>query len=607
MQNDDKVDLSKSKLPIELADDDKVREKIQEEIKADIKGASADKDERKRMYDKRRDFVAGRQEKYTNIVGLTQKSKQGHADQVINYVGRSAVKIYHSVANNPPHIKGLPLSRTNEIEGLRAQSVEDFIDRVFWRNKWWKQGYKRAVMNQVVIADFAIKVYFNSDKKEIKVTQAEKMENLVVGWRSDDALEYDWVAHTSMMSIDFIREKWGIKVKPEVDPKSGSGSGQHGDEWGVDNGSSVNSPTSTKDFSTQPMAQVTEYTTDEIYAIIIGGKLCEYVKHEWGFNPWVIGHSLHMPGKPWSKSYIDDLMSPNIELNEASNDERDYIRTASNAKYTAKNMSDFDPESIKPGSGQVIFIDGPDSDFATLQQTVNTYPVDTYVTRTKSYIHDMLVPEVGFGSSGSDSGRKSAIDYQTILDVTNDLRDSWELVLEAIIERIQVLGKKYFPSVDFWDNPETGEFEVRMIDFDWDDVMPISTSDKIVNILNKFQMGLPFETTFEELGYKDPRSVIEMMKKEAEDKILVEYRAKLYTMMKGGLEAQADQAMATQAITPTVTPGAPQVNSPSPTLVSSENQGGLKPMSTAGGTTSYSSGAGIIAKEAQNLGAKQGV
>lgn len=607
MQNDDKVDLSRSKLPIELTDDDKVREKIQEEIKADIKGASADKDERKRMYDKRRDFVAGRQEKYTNIVGLTQKSKQGHADQVINYVGRSAVKIYHSVANNPPHIKGLPLSRTNEIEGLRAQSVEDFIDRVFWRNKWWKQGYKRAVMNQVVIADFAIKVYFDSDKKEIKVTQAEKMENLVVGWRSDDALEYDWVAHTSMMSIDFIREKWGIKVKPEVDPKSGSGSGQHGDEWGVDNGSSVNSPTSTKDFSTQPMAQVTEYTTDEIYAIIIGGKLCEYVKHEWGFNPWVIGHSLHMPGKPWSKSYIDDLMSPNIELNEASNDERDYIRTASNAKYTAKNMSDFDPESIKPGSGQVIFIDGPDSDFATLQQTVNTYPVDTYVTRTKSYIHDMLVPEVGFGSSGSDSGRKSAIDYQTILDVTNDLRDSWELVLEAIIERIQILGKKYFPSVDFWNNPETDEFEVRMIDFDWDDVMPISTSDKIVNILNKFQMGLPFETTFEELGYKDPRSVIEMMKKEAEDKILVEYRAKLYTMMKGGLEAQADQAMATQAITPTVTPGAPQVNSPSPTLVSSENQGGLKPMSTAGGTTSYSSGAGIIAKEAQNLGAKQGV
>lgn len=606
MPNDDKVDLTDSKLTIELKDDKEI-EKIESQITGDIKGAESDKNKRKRIYDKRRDFVAGRQEKYTNIVGLTQKSKAGHADQVVNYVGRSAVKIYHSVANNPPNIKTLPLNRTNQIEGLRAQSVEDFIDRVFWRNKWWKQGYKRAVMNQVVIADYAVKVYYDSSKKEIKVTQAEKVENLVVGWRSDDALEYDWVAHTSMMSLEFIKKEWGITVKPEMDPKSGSGTGHHGDEWGTGSNSTVNSPSEDEDNPTQPMAAVTEYTTDKLYVIMIGGKMCEYVKHEWGFNPWVIGHSLHMPGKSWSKSYIDDLMSPNIELNEASNDERDYIRTASNAKYTARNMSDFDPESIKPGSGQVIFIDGPDSDFSTLQQTVNTYPVDTYVTRTKLYIHDMLVPEVGFGSSGSDSGRKSAIDYQTILDVTNDLRDSWELVLEGIIERIQILGHKYFSGVEFWDNPDTEEFEVRMIEFGWDDVMPISASDKIVNIMNKFQMGLPFETTFEELGYKDPRAIMEMMKQEAEDPILVEYRAKMYQFMKGAVQAQNEAMAATQTPAPAgAVPGTPSINTPSPTLVSSENQGGLKPMSVAGGTTSYTSGQGLINKATQNLGAQQG-
>ncbi len=605
MQNNDKVDLTNSKLTIELKDDKEI-EKIQEQILADIKGATSDKDERKRMYDKRRDFVAGRQEGYTNIIGLTQKSKQGHADQVINYVGRSAVKLYHSIGNNPPNLKTLPLSRTNEIEGLRAQSVEDFVDRVFWRNKWWKQGYKRAVMNQVVIADFGVKVYFDSSKKEIKITQAEKVENLLVGWRSDDALEYDWVAHTSMMSIDFIEKEWGIKVKPEIIAKGSNGNGQHGDEWGVDSKTSVNSPIGTKDIATQPMAQVTEYTTDEVYAIIIGERLCEYVKHDWSFNPWVIGHSLHMPGKPWSKSYIDDLMSPNIELNEVRNDARDYIRTASNAKYVARNMSDFDPESIKPGSGQVIFIDGPDSDFSTLTQTVNTYPVDNYVTMTKSFIHDMLVPEVGFGSSGSDSGRKSAIDYQTILDVTTDLRDAWELVLDGIIERVQILGAKYFPNVDFWKNPDTNEFEVRMMEYGWEDVMPISASDKIVNIMNKFQMGLPFETTFEELGYKDPHAIMEMMKAEAEDPVLVEYRAKMYQFMKGGVQAQQDAAQA--ASTPTTpdtnVPGTPSVNTPSPIMVSSENQGGLKPMSVKGGTTTYTSGKGLIDQTQQNLAAQ---
>lgn len=99
--------------------------------------------------------------------------------------------------------------------------------------------YKKSCYESVVIADYAVKVYYDSSKKEIKVHSLEKIENLVVGWRSDDALEYDWVAHTSMMSLDFIEKQWGIKVKPEMDPKSvGAGTGSHGDEYGT--GSKLN-------------------------------------------------------------------------------------------------------------------------------------------------------------------------------------------------------------------------------------------------------------------------------------------------------------------------------------------------------------------------------
>jgi len=82
MPNDDKVDLTNSKLTIELKDEKEIV-KIEAQITGDINGGESDKNKRKRLYDKRRDFVAGRQEKYTNIVGLTQKSKQGHADQVV--------------------------------------------------------------------------------------------------------------------------------------------------------------------------------------------------------------------------------------------------------------------------------------------------------------------------------------------------------------------------------------------------------------------------------------------------------------------------------------------------------------------------------------------
>jgi len=606
-----KLDLSKSKLVLEGTT--KEQEQWRKRIMKDLNGSRSDQLERKRVYEKRKDFIIGNQDKYTNIYGLTKKAKKGHADQTINYAGRSVLKIYHSVSNLPPHVKILPLSRTNEIEVINAQMREDFMDRVFWHNKWWKRGFKRATMNQVGLGDFAVKVYYDPAKKEIKVVQAEKMDNLVVGWRSDDALDYDWVGHSEMTSIAAIKREWGIIAKPDISPKGNESTGQHEDEWGTKSGWATEATETPKDIPTQDMAKVTEYTTDEVYAIMIGSELVELVEHGYGFNPWVIGHSFHLPGRHWSKAFVDDLMSPNIELNEAMNDVRDFIRTASNAKYVARNMQDFDPESIKTGSGQVIFVDGPDADFSSLEQKVNTFPGDTYTQRVKGFIHDLGVPEVAFGSGRSDSGRSKAIDYQSVVDIADDLRIAWELVIDAVIERIQRLGHKYFPA-EYWLNSESGEFEPCQDEYDWENVLPITQSEKIVDILNKFQMGLPFRIVFEELGYKDVDAVIEMMKQESRDPDLVAYRAKLYQQMQGGLELmQRAQAAANPTpqmpgeVPPTEEmPGPEGGMAAAPVLMNSENQGRETslPMAARNGATRFSTPQGEIERTRQNLAAQ---
>ena len=598
---EENIDLAKSKLSIEIKG--KELEDKQKEILGKIGTGESDRSKRKKEYKRRREFFAGKQEAYTNIVGLTQKSKKGHADQVVNLAGKSVTKIYHSVSNTPPQVKILPLDQTDDLEVLNAQAVEDFQERVFWKNKFWKRGFKRATLSQCVDADFAIKVYLDPEDNEIKIISAEKMENLSVGWRSDDALDYDWVSHSENMSVASIKNLWRIEVKADVEVKGQESSGSQGDEWGVKSGKVGEFSSNTEDAPTQSMARVTEFATDKVYAILINSQIVSYVVHDYGFNPWVIGHSLHIPGKAWSKGLIDDLMSPNVELNEVLNDDRDYIRTASNSKFIARNMSDFNPESIKPGSGQVIFVDGPDSDFSTLGQTVNTYPVDTYIGHITGYIHDLLVPAVGFGSSGADSGRSKAIDFQTIVDVSDDLRIAWELVLDGVTERIQKLGQKYFGG-DYWMNPN-GEFEVRQCEYSWTDIVPISASDKIVDTLNKFSMGLPFAKVWEELGYKDPQAIIELMKKEAEDPLLTAYRSKMYNLLPGIQESMLAQQQAMTPQIPGAVPGAPEVNQAAPTLTSSENQA-AQPMSVAGGTTSTSTPGGMIAQARQNLLAEQG-
>ena len=586
------LDLSKSKLPIEI--DEQEVDKVQESILKKVALTESDRNKRKKEYKRRREFFAGKQESYTNIVGLTQKSKKGHADQVVNLAGRSVTKIYHSTSNTPPQVKVLPIDQKDELEMLNAQAVEDFQERVFWKNRFWKQGYKRACLNQAVDADFAVKTYVDPETNEIRIVNAEKMENIAVGWRSDDAMEYDWVANRELMSTDAIKNLWGIEVEPDVKIKGQESSGLQGDEWGV-KGKQVGEFTSaTQDEPTQPMAYVTEFATDTVYAILINEKIVSYVKHQYGFNPWVIGHSLHIPGKAWSKGLIDDLMSPNVELNEVLNDDRDYIRTASNTKFVARNMSDFNPESIKPGSGQVIFVDGADSDFSTLTQTVNTYPVDTYIGHIRGFIHDLLVPAVGFGSSTSDSGRSKAIDFQTIVDVTDDLRIAWELVLDGISERIQKLGFKYFGG-DYWLNSQ-GQFEVRMCEYSWTDIVPITQSERVVDVLNKFQMGLPFVKVWEELGYKDPQAILELMKRETEDPLLSAYRSKMYNIFPGIQQGMAQSQAAMQQ----------NPNQPAPMLTSSQNDGMSLPVSARGGTTSVSTPEGMMATAQQNQLAQQG-
>ena len=596
------IDLSKSTLPIEIKGAKlKAKEK---QILRKIASSDPDRSKRKKEYKRRREFFAGKHESYTNIIGLTQKSKKGHADQVVNLAGKSVLKIYHALTNTPPQMKMLPLDQTDDLETFNSQAAEDFEDRVLWKNHFWKRGFKRAALTQCVDGDFAIKVYLDPEDNEIKVISAEKMENIGVGWRSDDALEYDWVTHREAMSVSSIKDMWGIDVKPDIEVKGQETSGQQGDEWNVKNAKIGDFSATTEDKITEPMAYVTEYADNKAYAILINDKIVSYVIHGYGFNPWVIGHSLHIPGKPWSKALIDDLMSPNVELNEVLNDDRDYIRTASNSKFIARNMSDFDPESIKPGSGQVIFVDGPDSDFSTLGQTVNTYPVDTYIGHITGYIHDLLVPAVGFGSGSSDSGKSKAIDFQTIVDVVDDLRISWELVMDAVSERIQKLGHKYFgeavnPEATYWLNPD-GVFEVRQCEYSWTDIVPITQSDRIVDVLNKFQMGLPFVKVWEELGYKDPQAIIELMKKEAEDPILTAMRAKMYAVLPGMVQAAQSQQ---EAMIPPSMPGAPEVNQAAPTLNSSQNEGN-QPMSVAGGTTSISTPEGALATAQQNLTAK---
>ena len=233
----------------------------------------------------------------------------------------------------------------------------------------------------------------------------------------------------------------------------------------------------------------------------------------------------------------------------------------------------------------------------------------------------MGVPKVTYGASGADSGRSKAIDYQSMVDLLIFKRDSWELALDQVMEKIQILGDFYF-KYDFFKDPAIEKFVIRHAEFDWADILPVTQGDKVVNVLNKVTMGLPFEYAFKELGYRDVDAILDAMRREAKDEDLMMFRSKMYQLAGGIVEAQKRAQAQIQGMeeTPGVAagsppaggemvtpgfggPGAPAVNQPGPVLSQTQNQGreSSLPMAQRGGTTSFTSPRGFIERTRQNL------
>lgn len=614
MQTQIEIDLKDSKLVIDgsKADQDKWKAKVLKRVSL----LASDQGDRIRIYNKRRDFYNSEQANYTNVIGKTQKEKRGHTNGVYNYIGRTVEKIYYGVSNTPPKLKALPLYAAKDDgnnDDIRAQAVENFVDKVFSDNRFWKSGFKRSVFNQILAGNFGVKVYPDLDGEEIKISIKDKMENLLVGWSGDDMKSFDFVIDKELRTITSVEDEFGIEIKvPDAqNVDSEPTNGDHEDPYGLSQGNSggqANQRSGSGMIATGkndlPTVQVVDYADDKRSCIIVGDKVVQFCDPGFDFNPWSIGGNIPVPNTNWDRSDIDLLIDPQVEFNETNNDVRDFIRTAVNTKYVVVNMPDFDPESVKTGSGQIIFVEGEGADFRALQQNVNTFPADTYLQRIKKTIHDLGVPEVTFGSSQSDSGKSKAVDFQSFVDVVEDKRIAWELVLDEVIEKIQILGYKMFKDEggEMFCNPETGEFQAREFTYDWVDIVPLTQPEKVVNVMNKYNAGLQsLRTSLEELGTKDVEEEIARLKTEWKDPDLAAIRGKATQLMPGILKAQEranefnmqsqmemQQEMQANGQMPPQDPNAPAPASQNPsqttnpTLISSQNQGNSLPASQPG-------------------------
>lgn len=604
------LDLAGSKL---ILQGDKKQQKMwSKKIDAAIDDLKQDKGERTVVYRKRKDFYRGDQGDYSNINGIIKdnKQKKGHTNQTTNYAGKTVVKIAFGLANNPPKMTTPPTDITDDMENVKAQAVESYIDSILDSriNRFWKKTYRRASFIQSQLGDVAIKTYIDPVTKEIKICGHDDMETISVGWNGEPG-EFDFVIVENHITPELVGELYDIKVNSKAlntikkDEYNATGGWNNGGQW-TTGGSKGDSLPSGK--NKLPKVKVVEYDSKDVYAIKIEGELVQLIVKDDVNYPrlklWTIVPNIPNPPSPWSIADIDYLIDIQVELNENDNRTADHLRVGNVQRYVAYNLNDFDPESIKTTSGQVIFVDDPDGKarFEPLQTNINNFPDDQYNSRKIQQMYDMGLPKVNYGASGADSGRSKAIDYQSSVDLTQYKRDAWELALQDIAEKIQILGNYLIGDEFDWFTDNQGNFITRIVEFDWADALPISQSDKIVNIANKYNMiGIPLEQAYKELGYRNTGAMVEALKKELSDPNLMILRSKMWTLSQGILEANNAAMVMAQSNGATDMPAG--ANQASPTLTSSDNQANSKPMASKGGTTSMSSAAGVLDKAQQNM------
>lgn len=626
--------------------DDSVKESVRKEISENVLKRIEEMDmevqEREPIIRKRQDFYEGRHQKWTNVSGQVVKQQEGHIMATINYTWRFCKKIEQALTNQPPKIKAVPKDESNDVEVVRTEALEQALYDTLRNNKFMDSTFKKLASNQVRDADFMFdcKVMKDNEGNRIVISPNEDVLKVKIGWDDAAGTSYSFAVFSDNVSIQKIKRDYGYDATPMSDDGSikGDSKGSHlNDQYGMlsIDGKSAAVPSGN---SKIPKARLDDCWSYEVIddqvkvvnLVYINRELVQFIVTDYKRIPKFIGHSFVVAGKPWSSGFIDPLIDPQVELNDRSGEEGDLVRIGSHMKFLAVNMPDFDASSVLPGSGQVIFIEGEGADFKPLQMTISPFPSSDYINRTMEHLFTLGIPKISLAAGTAPyTGKVGAIQYQPFVDLIDDLRIQWEIVFRDLIKTIQEYFIAYFPETHQFMtesilDPETGEttdgeLVVRDIEFDWDNILPLSRSDKVVDAATLRDRGLiSVSTTLEEAGFRDPMKEIKKLKKEAKDSELMAIIPKFQEftpgIVKAQLEAQKKAADAQEQMAGETgmvqdqIQSATQAATKAPILNSSQNDGRRGVLSGTGTPTGQTATPkGAVAQTGQNINAQEGV
>lgn len=506
-------------------------------------------------------------------------------------------------------------------------------------NKFFEVIFKRLAVNQIRDGDFALscRVMEDENGRRIQITPAEDLLKILVGWDDATGTSFSFIAYRDFWTLSKIKREFGYDAEPfEKSDDTGESVGAHGDEYGMftQNAPSGKEASVPSGQNKLPKAMIVDYWGYEVIngavkivnLILINNECVQFVVTDYKRINWFIGHSFVVAGKPYSMGFIDPLIDPQIELNDRTAEEGDLVRIGAHMKFLAINVPDFDEKTIKPGSGQVIFIEGENADFRPLIPQISNTPAENYINRMLEHMFTLGIPKIALAAGTAPyTGRVGAIQYQPFADLINDLRIQWEIVMRDMFREIQQYFIDYFPETHSFmtehisdeNGGYDGDLVIRDVEFDWDNVLPLSRSDKVVDASTmRDRNAISLHTYLKEAGYRNPDEEIKKLIKESNDPEIQAVNQKFLEFSKGATELQidsqrakieAEEASAEMLGGLSTQPSAREKATP-PILTPEQNSGRRNVMPSSGTPTGQTASLkGAVNQKTQNMNAQNGV
>jgi hypothetical protein len=417
--------------------------------------------------------------------------EEGGNLRVYNFCAPTVFNYTSFMVNEPPEFD-VPSDDIKEpLENERAERKEILLKEIL-KDNFFSTQFEAIVQIGSALGDsFMVGPFWNSLDKRIYFSTVKRPENIRPIFSSDDYNTIIGYIHDYYLSREIVEKffseqikKRGITLK-ETPITSELGS-------------------SSTDATSQLMVRVRQYWDDKYMLLMLGDKVADYIKHEWGFVPLLYVPNIPHPVKWNGIADIEGMLDSQVEYNEKNANVSDILSAVAGPTIFGKNLS---PVSIK--SGKMALVDlGDDAELIPDPRQGNTMPLEQVLKDRERNIYALSgLNDIIFGGASvtQSTGRALSVIMQSVNNKIKGRQERWRKALQRLSANIFRLLELYV----------TGGKELVNGIYDVDIFFPGTLMRNVTDEINKQQRGLQSRfTTMKNLGVPSPKDEETLLEKE---------------------------------------------------------------------------------------------